>query len=705
MIESPSTIVKANCSFAPNRRPSFKNANTKENPFSKIDMNHPVAQTLESFQNLLDSSSDVSSHVVFHEGFTAISDKKDEAPIRRDGFGVFGLETMKASESSIYCTSLVHSEFLYRYSEAHSRVPVFNTSQIECIKAIAELGWNDKMAIAGISRVFLSKEAWEFLSLRSKTEDPEDSELGDLSKTVLDVEAAEDEVSSEDDDDLALRPGLDVRDRAAIRKAPDLEQGKRKERQKIYEFINPAKKTSWKYPKDMSRVRKVWLSCTWCLTWWIPVPMISIFRRRTPETLMAFREKIALCILIFGTCLLLLFLVVALGPLICPNSKAIPLGDVAKRNKLNDPFVIVHGNVYGIRDIVQSHVYAGTASVSGSTFESTVLGQDVSPMFFSNFNTFCGGFTEPKNWDNYIDRYSSYNAKYIWFPHKDSNPEVPTYIQQINYMKKAAVSRNRNWIDNYLSDKGESHRVLIAWDRVYDVSSYYLATNTLVNSTGFMGPLVKQIFDQFSPTGKDATFSLNQLNAPAFGGPDFFKRVKFCMDGMFYIGVVDRSNEFRCQFSNYVLVITAGFIFAIVAVKFVASLQFGSPKAPEDQDKFIICMVSCFTEGYDSLSKTFTSLAMADYDGQRKLLFVVCDGMVIGHGNDRPTPRIVLDILGVKADVDPEPVAYEAVGKESKQFNFAKVYSGLYKVDGNEMPFIVVTKIGKPSERQQPGNR
>ncbi|KJA13420.1 glycosyltransferase family 2 protein [Hypholoma sublateritium FD-334 SS-4] len=36
----------------------------------------------------------------------------------------------------------------------------------------------------------------------------------------------------------------------------------------------------------------------------------------------------------------------------------------------------------------------------------------------------------------------------------------------------------------------------------------------------------------------------------------------------------------------------------------------------------------------------------ATHDDKRKLLFIICDGNIIGSGNDRTTPRIVLGILG-----------------------------------------------------------
>lgn len=65
-------------------------------------------------------------------------------------------------------------------------------------------------------------------------------------------------------------------------------------------------------------------------------------------------------------------------------------------------------------------------------------------------------------------------------------------------------------------------------------------------------------------------------------------------------------------------------------------------------------------------------------------MFIICDGMIVGSGNDRPTPRIVLDILGVDQTVEPDPLMYKAVAEGSKQLNYGKVWSGLYEVEGRE---------------------
>lgn len=155
----------------------------------------------------------------------------------------------------------------------------------------------------------------------------------------------------------------------------------------------------------------------------------------------------------------------------------------------------------------------------------------------------------------------------------------------------------------------------------------------------------------------------------------------------------------------------------------LAALQLGSKRNPELQDKFVLCQVPCYTEGEDSLRRTIDSLSALNYDDKRKLIFIICDGNIIGSGNDRTTPRIVLDILGVDPKLDPEPLLFKSVGEGSKALNYGKVYSGLYEFEGHVVPYVklsfrvrgaqadcvysymVIVKVGKPTERSKPGNR
>jgi chitin synthase len=106
-----------------------------------------------------------------------------------------------------------------------------------------------------------------------------------------------------------------------------------------------------------------------------------------------------------------------------------------------------------------------------------------------------------------------------------------------------------------------------------------------------------------------------------------------------------------------------------------------------------------------TLRKTIDSLAQLKYDDKRKLILVICDGNIVGSGNSRPTPRIVLDILGADPNLNPEPLSFVSFGEGARQHNVGKVYSGLYECAGHVVPYLVVVKIGQPSERSRPGNR
>ena len=463
--------------------------------------------------------------------------------------------------------------------------------------------------------------------------------------------------------------------------------------------------------KKMSRARCCWLSCTWCLTWWIPSFAISCCcRKKTPETRIAWREKVALCLIIFLMCASILFFIIGLGRILCPSQNVLSVGEVSIHNSLADPFVIVQGKYYSIHDTVQTHV---TNRIASAPFVSTVLGRDVSAMFYPlDFpDKYCPGMTIPPGWDNVYQR-SSQGSTTIWYPHQRSiqTNNVVDYIGQIQYMKKGFVAIDTSTVVS--SIQTGNRKVIIAWGRVYDITSYYDPANVgaVSNSSGFFGASVKMIFDTFnSPQyeGKDATNTLQQLQTPQMGGsPQFMTNFKTCMDSLFLSGVVDTRNSLQCVAPNYVLLGASCILVAVIGFKFIGALQLSARAMPEQQQKFAICHVPCYTEDEKSLRRTIDSIASTDYEDKRKLIFIICDGMIIGAGNDRPTPRIVLDILGVDPEkVNPEAQSFISIGQGNRQHNMAKVYSGLYQVEGHVVPFIVVVKVGTPSERNRPGNR
>ena len=94
---------------------------------------------------------------------------------------------------------------------------------------------------------------------------------------------------------------------------------------------------------------------------------------------------------------------------------------------------------------------------------------------------------------------------------------------------------------------------------------------------------------------------------------------------------------------------------------------------------FAVCLVTCYSEGEDSLRTTLDSISRTTYSDARKLLFVVADGIITGAGEKRSTPDICVSLL--EADPrfgDPIPMSYVAVGSGAKAVNRAMVYAGHY---------------------------
>jgi chitin synthase len=198
-----------------------------------------------------------------------------------------------------------------------------------------------------------------------------------------------------------------------------------------------------------------------------------------------------------------------------------------------------------------------------------------------------------------------------------------------------------------------------------------------------MSTQIVSLFQQNA--GTDISSKLKGLNLD----PAVEARQRTCLRNLFFIGKVDNRNSTQCQFSQILLIVLSAIMVAIVGFKFLAALQLGRKRKPEDYDKFVILQVPCYTEGEESLRACIDSLTKLKYDDKRKLLLIICDGMIVGSGNDRPTPQIVLDILGADPSIDPEPLSFLSIGDGDKQHNMAKIYSGLHEAGGHIVPYVV----------------
>lgn len=131
-----------------------------------------------------------------------------------------------------------------------------------------------------------------------------------------------------------------------------------------------------------------------------------------------------------------------------------------------------------------------------------------------------------------------------------------------------------------------------------------------------------------------------------------------------------------------------------------------------------ICLVTAYSEDEEGLRTTLDSIATTEYPNSHKLLLVICDGLIKGHGNDMTTPDICLAMMKEHTILPDEvqPFSYVAVASGSKRHNMAKIYSGFYDYGDDSavpsdqqqrVPMMLVVKCGTPDEagKAKPGNR
>ncbi|GJJ06868.1 hypothetical protein Clacol_001064 [Clathrus columnatus] len=461
-----------------------------------------------------------------------------------------------------------------------------------------------------------------------------------------------------------------------------------------------------------SRSRRFWIIMVWLFTWYIPTFLLRyIGRMKRPDIQFAWREKFTICLLIALSCGVILFYIIAFGHILCPNlDKAWSINEVGEHTTLSNLWVAVHGNVFDISRFEGDHSDIPAEPVTTDQLLQ-LAGQDLSQYFPIPVNLGCAGLVSNpllafrlKNSTVTIPQAVHTSGPLQQFTGtKLNNPKWYTqnFLPKINTFLKGPLVVTSGTVQ---SEASNGDRIWAIWHNdIYDLTDYFFSITEFQGDTqfSFLNSNITELFKQ--QAGQDISSQLDAVIAQM--DPTTAQLNTACLKNTFFVGQVDFRKSARCQVQNYLLLAFSSLIFVTIGAKFLAALQLGSKRSPELQDKFIICQIPCYTEGEESLRRTLDSLAALKYDDKRKLLFIICDGNIIGSGNDRPTPRIVLDILGVDPKLDPEPLIFKSVGEGSKQINYGKVYSGLYEFEGHVVPYMVVVKVGKPSERSRPGNR
>ncbi|KAJ2400181.1 hypothetical protein GGI23_002196 [Coemansia sp. RSA 2559] len=674
-----------------------------------------------------------------------------------------GIVNIARAKNVEFTASLLHDDLASRYNVAIKKYvrTKEKTSSVERCEALRRaMGWDDSDMAIGKKKAFLSFNAWR--QLEDPLRERERLLVAGIKAGKSSPAPAEDLQSVYEDDGIELFPEDAAQDEDDIASLLDYTAALQEHQAQIHlahgdrqpgsrastvgddektfddaQSDHPSgkegdlkvdrvespvveeEKESENESNKMPPSRKYWLVLVWLLTWWMPSPFLSCCAKlKRKDQRIAWREKVALCALIFICCCVIIFWIAVLGLLICPKQNVHTIEEMRGHNTADDALIAIRGEVFDIQGF--NHMGINSKYLVDNNYP----GSDMSDKFPLQLSFVCpfpgldprlalspkpGPYTEAWLHDHRFWRHPEMvEGGYNYYQYR-----LMRIMRDNYYRGKIATEPQRVEMEGkgIGLPSGMRRYWAIINNEVFDLSEYIqrrgapfvVAPDDRGNETSsrmFLDDGVHNMF-QMHP-GQDITDMWNRY----FAKRPVARRLHYqCLRGAFYVGVVDKRKSFQCYFANYVLLASSVALTSIIFFKFLAALQLGSRREPEEHDKFIICNVPCYTEGEEGLQSTLESLATLHYDDKRKLMFVICDGMIVGAGNDRPTPRIVLDILGSDPDIDPEPLSFLSLGEGTKQHNMGKVYSGLFEAAGHVVPYVVVVKCGTPRERMRQGNR
>ncbi|CAG8810478.1 6261_t:CDS:2, partial [Racocetra persica] len=201
----------------------------------------------------------------------------------------------------------------------------------------------------------------------------------------------------------------------------------------------------------------------------------------------------------------------------------------------------------------------------------------------------------------------------------------------------------------------------------------YISAKPKPDENDLLDKMIRSVLNSKDPSnGKDVT--------KLIFGKDSTKQAMTCLIQKYYAGNIDKQTIgcFTSDVFNYIMLVV---ILGVVMVRFFMACVFNwfisyrlahEPIEPKKQklqpvsqsfgrrttpwihrntssitatktmnldkignDLFTVLLVTCYSEGEEGLRLTCESMAATDYPDDRKLLFLICDGIITGSGNDK----------------------------------------------------------------------
>lgn len=432
---------------------------------------------------------------------------------------------------------------------------------------------------------------------------------------------------------------------------------------------------------------------------------LQMMGKKDAQSQQAWREKCALCLIILVISCTIGFLSFGLSPAACRKIVPIYPQDVAAlygANSTGTKVMIVRGQLYDVGSFFKSGFHRPILPYTDDDLAPIVdqlYGQDVSALFPANPNASGCPFTPLNGQLSFACNNSGHQQLHC---HTSKNANL--ILRSLNF--------GNRWIsftwDNVT--RGDGGRKLIAYNgQVFDVGGYL----NLTSDQWYLGANHRDRVDVYkwlnSSVGLDITLDVSHSVSR--------KALIPCFEDQFLVGKID-GTTIGCLASNLIIIVETVVMMAITLIKFVSAIVFDwffshklgkISRVPKEDAKtsYVMLLVTCYSEGEDSMRTTLNSLAACEYSDQHKLLVVIADGNITGSGETQSTPDICKSLMQMQTRDEPQVQPYVAIGTGAKAHNMAKVYCGWYNYQNHRVPMVLISKCGTPVEQTMPkaGNR
>ena len=439
----------------------------------------------------------------------------------------------------------------------------------------------------------------------------------------------------------------------------------------------------------------------------------------------AWREKVALCLIILTMCVSLGYITFGFKDTVCPEAdlrssgEALSFFDLSGKRSVRPDTVTAFGIGYDIGDMTD------LLKGNGVALNPADWGSGDITLIFAPKSSACSGLVT-------VDAASCQAASPV---SKSAILRGPTGCLDPGILNKIPV-------------KG---RIAFGWSNLGKSPSYTVYNGAVIDlalaeANGGVN-LLNAIPDAIAESrSRDGTKQLSITSTTTQSAQ--------CLESRFLVGFVDKETP-GCFASQVVTIVSLIIILSVVLIRFFMACLFswflshkltvptGLPVTPGtnsqipasrvvdslghseflgpdgtlvpmgvsseyENDLYTILLVTCYSEGEAGIQASLESIAMTDFPDDKKLLFFVADGIITGSGNDLPTPDIILGLFDqCREYVDPEAMSYLAIADGFKQHNMARIYAGYFNKDGRSIPMITIVKCGTTAESKsaKPGNR